>query len=75
MAPRKLPTLAIGRQLISRGPDVTRMLDRLETRKLIARERRVENRRVVDVGITPEGLLLAEMAEPVREMHQEQLDT
>lgn len=72
--PRKLPTLAIGRQLISRGPDVTRMLDRLEARQLILRERRVENRRVVDVGITTEGLaLLDEMAEPVREMHQQQL--
>lgn len=73
-APRKLPTLAIGRQLISRGPDVTRMLDRLESRKLIVRERRTENRRVVEVGITPEGeKLLEEMAAPVSGMHQEQL--
>jgi DNA-binding MarR family transcriptional regulator len=73
-APGKLPTLAIGRQLISRGPDVTRMLDRLETRQLIVRERRVENRRVVEVAITPEGQkLLEDMAVPVREMHQEQL--
>ena len=73
-APGKLPTLAIGRQLISRGPDVTRMLDRLETRQLIVRERRVENRRVVEVAITPEGQkLLEEMSVPVREMHQEQL--
>ena len=57
-----------------RGPDVTRMLDRLEARRLIVRERRVENRRVVEVAITAEGeALLNEMADPVRKMHEEQL--
>lgn len=72
--PGKLPTLAIGRLLISRGPDITRMLDRLEARNLIIRERRSENRRVVEVSITPTGLeLLDEMLEPVRQMHSEQL--
>lgn len=72
--PKKLPTLAIGRLLISRGPDVTRMLDRLEIRNLIARERRSENRRVVEVSITRTGIeLLEAMSEPVRAMHAEQL--
>lgn len=74
VSPGTMQTLALGRRLISRGPDTTRMLDRLEQRKLVHRERKSENRRVVEIGITPEGLiLLDQMTEPVREMHQRQL--
>jgi DNA-binding MarR family transcriptional regulator len=72
--PAPMQTLALGKRLISRGPDTTRMLDRLEQRQLIVRERRSENRRVVEIRITEEGLrLLDEMAESVREMHKRQL--
>ena len=72
--PGSMQTLALGKRLISRGPDTTRMLDRLEQRQLIIRERRVENRRVVEIAITQQGLaLLEEMAESVREMHKRQL--
>ena len=50
------------------------MLDRLEQRQLIVRERRSENRRVVEILITEPGLaLLDEMAESVQEMHKQQL--
>jgi len=72
--PASMQTLALGKRLISRGPDTTRMLDRLEQRQLVVRERRSENRRVVEIAITPQGLaLLDEMAKSVREMHERQL--
>ncbi len=72
--PGTMPTLVLGSQLISRAPDMTRLLDKLERRGLIRRERREENRRVVEVGITQVGLdLLTELSEPVRDVHQRQL--
>ncbi|MFM8476458.1 MAG: MarR family winged helix-turn-helix transcriptional regulator [Planctomycetaceae bacterium] len=72
--PNSLQTLALGRRLISRCPDTTRMLDRLEQRGLVERGRRSENRRVVDVRITQEGLSLLEaMQDDVQQMHQRQL--
>jgi len=46
-------------RMISPDPDVTRLLDRLEARGLIVRERSREDRRVVITRITPEGLALA----------------
>src|SRR6187399_1885506 len=55
-SPGTIPTLALGAKLISRAPDMTRLLDKLEQRKLIERERKAENRRVVEVGITSPGL-------------------
>jgi len=71
--PGTVPTLALGAQLISRAPDMTRLLDKLEDRGLVWRERRPENRRVVEIGITGAGLeLLAALAEPVRVCHQRQ---
>src|SRR5262245_46431677 len=72
--PETLPTLAVGARLISRAPDVTRLLDRLEERGLVARGRLPDNRRVVRVGITPKGLaLLAELEGEVRACHARQL--
>jgi DNA-binding MarR family transcriptional regulator len=72
--PQPMRTLELGKRLISRGPDTTRMLDRLEQRGLIVRQRRPDNRRVVEILITPAGLdLLREMAPAVRGMHERQL--
>jgi DNA-binding MarR family transcriptional regulator len=72
--PATVPTLTLAGRLISRAPDITRMLDRLEQRGLVARQRRADNRRVVDVAITPAGLeLLSQMAAPLRECHSRQL--
>jgi DNA-binding MarR family transcriptional regulator len=52
----------IGERMISRDPDITRLLDRLESRGLIARERSDEDRRVVVARISTAGLgLLREM--------------
>ena len=46
----------VGCRMISRDPDITRLLDRMESRKLIARTRGEEDRRVVKTCITAEGL-------------------
>ena len=68
-----LPTLAIAAKLVSRAPDITRLLDRLEARGLVQRERRADNRRVVQVGITPAGKsLLQAMSADVRRCGQRQ---
>lgn len=64
----------IGRRMITRDPDITRLLDRLEKRGLIARCREDEDRRRVHARITPQGLtLLAGLDEAVREVHRRQL--
>ncbi len=60
-----VPTLVLAGRLVSRAPDITRLLDKLERRQLIARERLPDNRRVVAVRITAAGTrLLDEIAEP-----------
>jgi DNA-binding MarR family transcriptional regulator len=72
--PGKVPTLTLGAKLISRAPDITRLLDKLSERGLVDRERPADNRRVVNVGITPAGLaLLEELAPVVRDCHALQL--
>lgn len=59
-----LPTLAIGERMLERSPGVTRMIDRLEAKGLVRRERRADDRRCVHCGITPAGSrLLAELDE------------
>lgn len=72
--PRRVPTLTLAAQLVSRAPDITRLLDRLYQRGLIDRERPASDRRTVCIGITEAGLaLLAELAGAVRECHARQL--
>lgn len=72
--PNSMPTLVLGSRLISRAPDMTRLLDKLEQRGLLQRERRPENRRVVEVTITATGLqLLENLAPQVEECHRKQL--
>jgi DNA-binding MarR family transcriptional regulator len=59
----------IGDRLVSPGPDVTRLLDRLEQRGLVTRLRDAEDRRVVRARITEQGLdLLATLDDPVGRM-------
>lgn len=63
VAPEALPTLVLAARLVSRAPDITRLVDRLEARSLVRRERLAHNRRVVRIAITPEGdALLEQMA-------------
>ena len=65
----------IGEHLITRDPDITRLLDRLEKRGLIARGRsNGEDRRVVTARITEAGLaLVAELEAPMLTMHKRQM--
>ncbi len=59
---------------MSRAPDITRLLDKLEGRKLIRRDRPAANRRVVELRVTGAGLkLLQTLDEPVRRCHARQL--
>src|ERR1700691_3612842 len=64
----------VGCKLISRDPDITRLLDRMESRGLIARAREEKDRRVVKTRITPDGLrMLRELDGPVQQLHRRQL--
>src|SRR5256885_5228323 len=73
-APEGLPCGEIASRMITRDPDVTRLLDRLEKRGLISRCRETKDRRTVMARITPDGLkLLARLDEPMQSAHRKQL--
>lgn len=64
----------VASRMITRDPDLTRLLDRLEARALVTRARDGEDRRVVTARITRAGLaILAELDEPVSALHRERL--
>jgi DNA-binding MarR family transcriptional regulator len=72
--PEGLPCGEIAARMITRDPDITRLLDRLEKRELISRCRETKDRRMVMVRITPDGLkALARLDAPVEEAHRRQL--
>jgi DNA-binding MarR family transcriptional regulator len=63
----------IGERMISRDPDITRLLDRMEKRNLITRERQSDDRRVVKTFITAQGLeILKTLDRPVSALHKRQ---
>ncbi len=73
-APEGLPCGEIANRMITRDPDVTRLLDRLEKRGLISRCRETKDRRTVMARITPEGLkMLIRLDEPVQAAHRQLL--
>lgn len=64
----------IATRMITREPDITRLLGRLEKRGLIHRCREDEDRRRVLVRITPEGqALLSQLDGPIQRLHRRQL--
>jgi len=72
--PEPVPTLTIANRMISKSPDITRMLDKLEAGSLILRTRPAENRRLVLISITKNGLeLLNDIAVPLQQCHEKQL--
>ncbi len=72
--PEPVPTLGLQSRLVSRAPDITRMLDKLESRGFLSRTRSELDRRAVLVSLTPAGqTTLAEIVEPLGHSHERQL--
>jgi len=64
----------VGDRMVTKDPDMTRLLDRLEARGLVARSRERQDRRVITTRITAAGLrLLKDLDRPVAELHERQL--
>ena len=73
-APEGLACGEIAGRLITRDPDITRLLDRMEKRSLISRARESRDRRMVLARLTPEGRKLVDrLDEPVQKMHRKLL--
>jgi DNA-binding MarR family transcriptional regulator len=73
-APEGLSCGEIGNRLITRDPDITRLLDRMEKRGLISRARDDKDRRLVLTRLTGEGFELVDrMDEPVLAIHHDQM--
>lgn len=65
-----LPTLDIADRMIERAPGISRMLDRLEAKGLVRRERSATDRRQVFCRIMPRGLeLLTQLDGPIAQLH------
>lgn len=61
-----LPTLSVAERMIERTPGVTRLIDRMERKGWVTRQRCTEDRRRVWCRITPAGLeLLARLDAPI----------
>jgi DNA-binding MarR family transcriptional regulator len=68
-----IPCQLIGERLISRVPDVTRLIDRLEAAGMVKRGRTDQDRRIVLVSITKKGLsLLEQLDAPLMDIHKMQ---
>lgn len=73
--PDALPTMEIAERLIQATPGITRLLDRLERKELVTRDRCPEDRRRVLCTITARGLdLLDRLDAPVAEANESALE-
>ena len=71
--PAGLACKGIGDRMISHDPDMTRLLDRMDKRGLITRERQTDDRRVVKARVTAQGLqILKKLDNPILELHKRQ---
>ncbi|MEW4454901.1 MarR family transcriptional regulator [Bremerella sp. JC817] len=69
-----LPCLEIVQQMVTRVPDITRLVDRLAEAQLVERNRSESDRRVVMISITPKGRQLVEtIRSPLLEIHKQNL--
>jgi len=72
--PERLPTLDIVERMIEPSPAITRLLDKLESKKLVHRVRCPKDRRQVLCSITGDGLdLLAKLDEPMHRVAKESM--
>ncbi len=70
-SPEGLTCGEIAKRMITHDPDITRLLDRMEKRRLISRGRDEQDRRVVLARITADGLhVLAGLDQPIRDLHR-----
>ena len=71
--PDGLPCRRIAERMISRDPDMTRLLDRMEKYGWITRQRQQDDRRVIKARITAEALkLLKKLDQPIHDLHKGQ---
>jgi DNA-binding MarR family transcriptional regulator len=72
--PEALSCGAISQRMLTRDSDLTRLLDRLEERGLVRRDRDSRDRRMVTAAITDSGVqLLRRLDGPIDRVHREQL--
>jgi len=70
--PQGLPTLEIGNRMLEHSPGITRLIDRLERKNLVARIRSTEDRRLVTCKITKQGeQVLENLSKPIHAFHKE----
>ena len=70
---RGLPSGDIGARMVTHDSDITRLIDRMESRGLVRRARNAEDRRVVTVVLSAAGRSLVDsLDEPVRQLHDRQ---
>ncbi len=68
---KPMPCLEIAERMVQVVPAMTGLIDRLEKQKLVHRDRCTEDRRVIYIALTDQGKkLLAELDEPVLELHR-----
>jgi DNA-binding MarR family transcriptional regulator len=67
--PNKLKVSEVADRMITRDPDITRLMDRMVKQGIVLRERDSEDRRVVFVSITESGLQLLERLAAATEQH------
>lgn len=74
--PQGLPCGEIANRMISRDPDITRLIDRMEQRSWVARTRSQQDRRVVTVAALPSALeILSALDEQVATLHRSQFSS
>lgn len=72
--PEGAPCQYIGVHLLTKVPDVTRLIDRMVASDLVRRERSEKDRRIVLVNLTGKGREMCErLAEPVAQLQSDQL--
>lgn len=65
---------AVSDRMLTKDPDVTRLIDRLESRGFVTRSRHPDDRRAIKLVLAEPGReLLAQLDAPVDELHTRQL--
>lgn len=72
--PEGLPTLTVAERMVEQTPGITRMIDRLESKGLVSREIRLEDRRCVYCRISQKGLDLLAALDDLVDVTNDALD-